>query len=204
MIKYFLNNLYMRGELIKLHNSDILIINFSSRFAESFEFVSFMKKTYNHHDLIFYIDTYNTWYHNGIKGITNTIDKTVIHINKRIKTSKYKKVIFIGVSAGGYASILFGSLCNATNVIAYLPQTIITEPVDIKYKDLKNIINKSTLYTIYGDPCIEDITDLHNIHHCKNITHHDNVKLIEIDNLNVKQLKYDGEIKKLLDTIINQ
>ena len=46
---------------------------------------------------------------------------------------------------GGYASILFCSLCdNVNNVISFVPQTILNNPIDLKYSNFKNIINKNT------------------------------------------------------------
>ncbi|MDE5075165.1 MAG: hypothetical protein O4749_03515 [Trichodesmium sp. St5_bin2_1] len=53
----------------------------------------------------------------------------------------------MGVSAGGYAAILFGSLCHVTNVISFLPRRKLkAKIVDKKYKKLKNIINNDTDY----------------------------------------------------------
>ena len=52
---------------------------------------------------LFYID--KCWYHKGIHDITNNIDETVLYFNTIIKAGNYKKVIFMDVSAGGYAAI---------------------------------------------------------------------------------------------------
>ena len=53
----------------------------------------------NECDLYFFIDKNQCWYHNGIHGITNNIDDTVIYLNNII--SNYEKVLFMGTSAGG-------------------------------------------------------------------------------------------------------
>ena len=43
----------------------------------------------------------------------------------------------MGVSSGGYAAILFGSLCHITNVISFVPRTNLKEIiiVDNKYEN---------------------------------------------------------------------
>ena len=100
-----------------------------------FEFLNYLSSIYLHVcDLYFLIDANQCWYHKGIKDITNDIDETVLYLNNIIKNGKYEKVIFMGTSAGGYAAILFGSLCNCVNnVISFIPQTIISNPINAKY-----------------------------------------------------------------------
>ena len=111
-----------------------------------FEFLNYLSSTYTDYcDLIFYIDIEQCWYHKGIKNITNSIDETILYLNNTITDRKYEKVIFMGTSAGGYASILFGSMCNnVNNVISFIPQTIIKKPINLNYSNLNNIINKNT------------------------------------------------------------
>ena len=151
-------------------------------------------------DLLFYVDKYQCWYHKGIHGITNNIDCTVLHLNKIIKDGNYEKVIFMGISAGGYASILFGSLCdNVNNVISFIPQTILNNPIDSRYSNLKNVINKSTRYIIHGDISIHNKNHNHHILHCENIDCFSNVKIIKNNGLDMKQLRDNGSIKKILD-----
>lgn len=40
----------------------------------------------------------------------------------------------MGVLAGGYTSILFGSLCNVSNVIAFIPRTKLINPINKNMK----------------------------------------------------------------------
>jgi hypothetical protein len=109
----------------------------------------------------------------------------------------------MGTSAGGYASILFGSLCNnINNVISFIPQTILNNPIYLKYVNLKNIINKNTKYILWGDMSIQDKNDSHHILHCENIECFLNVKIIKTNGVNLKQLRDDGSIKKILDDIL--
>ena len=111
-----------------------------------FEFLKYLSKIYaNKADLYFFIDKKQRWYHNGIREITQSIDETVLYLNNIIKEAGYDKAIFMGVSSGGYAAILFGSLCNVNNVISFIPRTMGGRGVgmnDERYYDLKNVINK--------------------------------------------------------------
>ena len=169
-----------------------------------FEFLTYLSSIYkNNCDLIFFIDKHQCWYHKGIKDITNNIDETTLYLNNTIKDGNYEKVIFMGISAGGYAAILFGSLCNNVNyVISFVPQTIIKTPINLNYSNLKNIINENTKYILYGDKSIENIHDHHHISHCENIECFTNVKIIKGEGCNLKELRDRGFIKKIIDDII--
>jgi len=169
-----------------------------------FEFLTYLSSIYKDNcDLIFFKDARQCWYHKGIEDITTNIDETVNYINNIIKDGNYQKVIFMGVSAGGYGAILFGSLCKSvTHVISFIPQTIITNPIDLKYSNLKNIINESTKYILYGNESIQDINEFHHISHCENIESFKNVQIIKNKNCNLKELRDNGFIKRILDFII--
>jgi hypothetical protein len=109
----------------------------------------------------------------------------------------------MGTSAGGYGAILFGSICdNVNNVISFIPQTIIKNPINLKYSNLKNIINENTKYFLYGDKTVKNVDDHHHILHCENIESFKNVKIIKSDGCNLKQLRDNGFIKKTIDDII--
>ena len=170
-----------------------------------FEFLKYLSKIYKKNtDLYFYIDKNQCWYHRGIDGITNNIDDTVVYLNNIIKQKKYKKIIFMGVSAGGYASILFGSLCNVTNVIAFIPRTTFHKKmINLKYFNLKNIINNTTTYTLYGDISVKNKNSNHHISQCENINNFKNVRIIKYYILDVKKLRNNGTIKKEIDNILN-
>ena len=169
-----------------------------------FEFLNYLSSIYkNNCDLIFYTDKHQSWYHKGIQDITTNIDETTIYLNSIIKEGNYKKIIFMGTSAGGYGAILFGSTCNnVNNVISFIPQTIIKNPINLNYSNLKNIINKNTQYFLYGDKSVQNVNDHHHILHCENIECFKNVKIIKNDGCNLKELRDNGFIKKTIDDII--
>lgn len=190
-------------------NSENLIICFGGMALQMqgilpFEFLNYLSKTYEKNtDLYFFIDKKQCWYHKGIDGITKNIDETVVYLNNIINNSSYKKTLFMGVSSGGYASILFGSLCNVSNVIAYIPRTTFNKKMtDSKYFNLKSLINNKTNYILHGDISIKNKKSDHHISQCDNLDNFDNVKIIKHNGLQMKTLRNNGTIKKYIDDIL--
>ena len=166
-----------------------------------FEFFNHLSSIYINVDLSFFIDKKQCWYHKGIDGLTNTIDETVDYLKQLISTKKYKHIIFMGSSAGGYASILFGSLCNVQTVIAFFPQTIHKQKMsDSKYHDLKRVINESTKYILHGDVLNIKKNDLHSIHECYHISEYKNLEIIKHKGFNLKLLRDTGVIKDQINS----
>ena len=122
----------------------------------------------------------------------------------------------MGTSGGGYAAILFGSLCKVSNVVAFIPPTKLSNPKYKEYQDLNLIINPTTHYLLYGDVNIKHIDDPHHITHCERLTHYtpsdishehnvekrENVTLVKTC-VDLKRLRDSGEIKSIIDNIIN-
>ena len=191
---------------IKNNNSDTLIVSFAGHDRmfggiQRFEFVNFLQTYCNNIDRYFYTDKHLDSYHKGIFGITNDIDETVVYLKKEIET--YKNVIFLGVSSGGYAAILFGSLLNINSVIAFIPQTIRrNKNVDEKYRDIAQYINDTTQYRIYGDLSVSNQTDCHHISHCERISHHPNVFLTKMKHFRLKEMRDNGELYTILHNLI--
>jgi radical SAM superfamily enzyme YgiQ (UPF0313 family) len=80
-----------------------------------------------------------------IVGISKNIDETIQYLQEQI--ASYSNVIFLGVSSGGYAAILFGSLLKVNSVLAFIPQTIRrNQNIDEKYRDISIYINNTTNY----------------------------------------------------------
>ena len=83
---------------------------------------SLLELKYNENNFdILYLRNQNKWYLQGLNGIGENINHTISFLKKEF--SKYDKVLCTGCSAGGYASLLFGSLCNAHSVVAINSQT---------------------------------------------------------------------------------
>jgi hypothetical protein len=93
------------------------------------------------------------WYLNPSESVYELID----FLSKQKKD--YNKICATGISAGGFASILFGSLCMFDLVLAVDPQTILydfetNKPLhnaDDTYLDLKPHINNTTKYYMYNN-----------------------------------------------------
>ena len=119
------------------NNNKNLIVSFASNGHDGFERkTSLMKKRYERTDFdVLYLRNRAKWYLGGLKGIGKNINCTISFLKKEF--SKYNKVCCTGNSAGGYASLLFGSLLNVNCVITINAQT------DLQY--VKNEINHSQL-----------------------------------------------------------
>ena len=160
-----------------------------------FEFLTYLSTLYKDTDmdLYFYIDKHQCWYQNGLEDITHTIQETADYL--RHKAKSYDTVVFMGVSAGGYAAILFGSLCRVSHVVSFIPQTRITGK---EYTDLALVICPETTYSLYGDT---QGTDLHDIAHCDHLASFDNVTVVKQDGVHMKELRDTGTIQAILDRI---
>jgi hypothetical protein len=175
-----------------------------------FEFSRYLSSLYeNKIDLMFYVDRKQCWYNCGIEGITRSVEETVAYLDT--KTRAYDKIVFMGCSSGGYAAILFGSLCNnVSHVIAFIPQTTITEgmhanrpaargKVSDKYADLINVVNGTTHYTLYGDTSVLDRDGDHHIWHCERLAFLPNATVVRLNHVSLPTLRDNGEIKRALD-----
>ena len=184
-----------------------IFILISINVGKFFFFFSFFISFFCYFEVSVFFLTFDSFlffrYHKGIDGLTKNIDETVLYLNSIIKQSNYKKILFMGVSAGGYASILFGSLCNASSVIAFIPRTKLNNAIDKKYQDLKTILNNQTEYILHGDTNVQDKNNNHHISQCNCLDCFQNVKIIYHRGLNMKKLRDNGTIKKNIDNILN-
>ncbi|GMK42374.1 hypothetical protein PCCS19_54330 [Paenibacillus sp. CCS19] len=120
------------------------------------------------HKHIFVRDLFKQWYLEGISSELNTIE-TVLSLLRRETAGK--KIITVGSSAGGYASILFGTMLNAEIIFSFAPQLSLRvwaqesqaerDPLLFKhfhnkavnqYYDLKDYIERSRSYVFYFAP----------------------------------------------------
>ena len=189
-------------------DSHIIIVAFGGYYNRvggipQFEFLNYLGQHFYDCDRVFYKDSSKSCYHNGIDGISRNIDETVEYLKTVIKG--YSRVIFMGVSGGGYAAILFGSLLEITSVLAFIPQTLLLpDKYDPRYRDLKTVINNVTRYCIYGDSSITDPNDWHHIRHCENIRSFPNVSVNNLPGLNLKTMRDSGELLTILRNISSE
>lgn len=192
---------------VNIVDSETLIISFAGHDRifggiPRFEFVNFMETHFKNISRHFYTDKYLNSYHQGIHEITNNIDETIDYLRNEIKN--YKNVICLGVSSGGYAAILFGSLLNINYVLAFIPQTLRrNKNIDEKYRDISKFINGTTKYYLFGDLSVSDVMDCHHISHCERISHHSNVILVKKKHINLKEMRNTGELFAILNSLVN-
>jgi len=183
-------------------NSKNLIVSFAGNYHTGFERkTSLMKLKYEHNNFdVLYLRNFKKWYLGGLNGIGNNINCTI----KFLKTefAKYNKVCCTGHSAGGYASLLFGSLLNVSNIIATEAQTDLQYCIDNmwkpkkgkpelikrakecpgtwkKYNKIINVLNEDVVCYIFykGDDNVENHWDLvlHGDYHYDLIKHFPNI-----------------------------
>ena len=188
-------------------NNDLLIISFGGCALKlggilPFECLKSLTIWFPNANLRFIVDKNHAHYHKGIDGISTTISETKVFLEKII--SGYKKVVFIGISAGGYAAILFGSLLHISYVISFVPQTILknNDIYEKKYNNLASVINNSTQYFIYGDTSITNTADLHHIRHVKNIEQFENVHITYIDRISLPKMRDNGQLEQIITSCI--
>ncbi len=168
---------------------------------------------------IFIRDLSQTWYHAGIRGISEDIDGTADFLKKIIDESGSEKVIVFGNSMGGYAAILFGVLIKADIVHAFVPQTFINNMFyaishdkllftqnnfPCKYFDLREVIqnqNSEVDVNIYYDE-FSELDRVHALH----LSTLDNVKLHQYrygQHKLVQLLRDTGELKNIITSSLN-
>ena len=198
---------------------DTLILTFASfelnvAGIPRFEFFNFLNKHFKEYDHSFFIDKKYCWYNKGIEGYSNSVKSTVSYLENHIKD--YKKVVFMGVSAGGYAAILYASLCNvdgvSTSAVAFQPQTdlefvmenkddlpsfVVTnwEDIDLNYKNLKDHMRSDVTYDIVSHQSLTDV--LHCWHHTENIKDIESV-CHHKEFWTIQELKNSGRMKYII------
>jgi len=152
------------------------------------------------------------WYLLGIEETKEMIQAIV---------SKYSQVVCTGISSGGYASILFGSLFNVDLVIAINPQTyfldlktntlLLPPRVEALFSDIPNIeqyynlkpfMNETTIYYANGHHNLHNKNTnpvqqrLHHIEHFNNIKDKTNVHWLDFFVPGIKNGQLMALIKK--------
>lgn len=146
-------------------------------------------------DMLYMRDVEKRWYLSSLGGIGKCFQDTITFLNSHVK--RYKNIICIGSSQGGYASILFGNILNSKYIVANMPQTnleYVIQNVDVdsleyvkinhstdweKYQNLSNVIS-GNVRCILSYPDGDDVKSgkglaLHGEPHYDCIKHHKNI-----------------------------
>ena len=165
-------------------NNKNLIVSFAGNGHDGFERkTSLMELKFERNDFdVLYLRNRKRWYIGGLTGIGKNINCTIAFLRRHF--AKYDKVVCTGGSAGGYASLLFGSLLKVNKVITINAQTDLQYCVDnlpegntgtknliarskscpetwSKYNKIANVINDNVSYNVWykSKEYIEDHID---------------------------------------------
>jgi hypothetical protein len=120
--------------------SDVLIVSFSGLFGVFIPFDFFMTTKMLSYNRILVRDPYQLFYLRGVDE--NGFDHLLERLRAEIARIKARTVIFIGASAGGFASILFGHLLGADYIHAFAPRTHLKLTEMARELDYKSLINR--------------------------------------------------------------
>ena len=166
-------------------------------------------------------DLDRSWYHAGLKGITQDIDGTVDYLQGIVHESGTDRLVVFGSSMGGYAALLFGALLNAEATHSFSPHTSLThyrnvrnrdelkavpEGYSSRYFDLNDFMNPSQ---VSGSGDVHIYYDATNRKDRKHITHLDDDLDLNLHpfpggghNL-VKYLKAAGELERVVEASLD-
>lgn len=123
------------------NGSDTLLVSFAGMgwktSIPTFIFHNFLKQ-FSDLDKLFLRDINCRYYLTGLKNSTSSLQETIEFVRSKIDRTKYKRVIGLGCSAGGYAAILYGHLLQFDKVVAFAPQTVLNEKKESLIGDLYN------------------------------------------------------------------
>ena len=201
-------------------NNKKLVVSFASNAHTGFEQKkSLMQLKYQRNDFdVLYFRNKDKWYLGGLNGIGKNINHTIAFLKKEF--SKYDKVLCNGFSAGGYASLLFGSLLKVNKVITINAQTdleYVNNKLNIfaeranecpitwnKYNKIVNVLNDVVSYNVYYE---ED--DHWQTHHKRfefmNLVLHGNYHYNEINHFpTVSKFNSEEEVIPLIEEFLEE
>jgi hypothetical protein len=123
------------------NGGDTLLVTFAGmglkQSIPTFIFYNFLK-SYTNIDKLFLRDINCGYYITGIRNSTTCFKDTIEIYRELISRKKYKRIVGLGCSAGGYAAILYGQLLGFNKVLAFNPQTVLTERKEDLIGDVYN------------------------------------------------------------------
>lgn len=90
----------------------------------TFIFHKFLQR-YVNVDKLFVRDLTGMWYQGGIPGAASDVESSAAYLRQMM--NGYDTTVFLGCSAGAMAAILFGELTSPSRVIAFAPQSVLSE-----------------------------------------------------------------------------
>lgn len=84
---------------------------------------------------VFIRDLPQAMYHRGLPGVDGGVDGIIRVLREKIETNGIERVVVVGNSGGGYASLLVGALLEADHVLAFSPVTFIGPVARLVHRD---------------------------------------------------------------------
>ncbi len=84
---------------------------------------------------IFVRDLDQCWYHCGLRGNSDDIKGTARFLADHINAIQPQHLYFVGNSMGGFAALLFSALLGCGEVIAFAPQTFLSNDLRLLHQD---------------------------------------------------------------------
>jgi hypothetical protein len=203
-----------------------LVVSFSSNGHTGFERKKTLTSEKYESNLnfdILYIRNQLGWYLGEMKGIGSDFYDTLEFLKDQI--SLYENVIFTGLSAGGYASILYGSKLSIPNIVVSGAQTDLDyciknlkkhpsikylnyvkdnySHIFSRYANLQGVINSKCKYFVYYPSDEELVQGGESDEKTNNYVFHNHYHYDVIKNFNTvnKLKKWEDMLPKILDSI---
>lgn len=168
-------------KIIPNPSSNKLIVFFSGADKSNGRFDFLNSATSLPYNILLINNGINAWYQNQLPGFSSSLSDTLNKISSCAKMLNCNDIIMIGVSMGGYAAVLFGSLLNA-RVLAFSFDTILKHPlsrsakrmprnIKIEHKSLRKKIesSKSRIIAMCGEMDFPDLISLSRISDLPNV-----------------------------------
>ncbi len=147
--------------LEELAGNDTLFVLFSGLGVgadkPAFIFRKFLKD-YPQLDKLFVRDISTSWYLAGLPGLTTDVESTADWLQEKMR--RYERSVFMGCSAGAMGAMLYGELTGADKVLAFAPQTVLSEDKPRELNDLRWEARLRRLRAELGDDSRLDLKHL--------------------------------------------
>lgn len=84
---------------------------------------------------VFVRDPTCLWYQHGVPSLGADVPSAAAGIRATIEAATPSRIVTVGNSGGGYAALLFGTLMQVDEVLAFSPQTRIGAVEELRYRD---------------------------------------------------------------------
>lgn len=98
-----------------------------------FEFFTMLQGTET--KTIFVRDLDQCWYQRGVRGLGSTMASAASALDELVATIAPARIVTVGTSAGGFASLLFAGLIDADRSLAFGPQSFTSTTLRFRYFD---------------------------------------------------------------------